>query len=99
MRNAETRKDTITEKDKYNSLDWVIFQNKLIRYTGHDEHVIVPERVTVIGEMAFWNSENQPIKKITLPRHLTRIEHGAFCNCVWVTWNRSLLKELLEKHL
>lgn len=74
----------MTEKDNLNPLDWVIFQNKLIRYTGHDEHVIVPERVTVIGEMAFWNAEDRPIRKITLPRHLTRIEHGAFSNCSYL---------------
>ena len=31
--------------------------------------------------MAFWNAEDRPIRKITLPRHLTRIEHEAFLNC------------------
>lgn len=73
----------MTEKDNYNynPLDWVIFQDKLLRYTGHDEYVVVPERVSVIGEMAFGNSEYQYIRKITLPRHLTSIEHGAFLNC------------------
>lgn len=64
--------------------DWEITRDeligdKLIRYNGSEEHVIIREGITVIGRYAFGGNQN--IKRITLPRHLIRIESGAFANC------------------
>lgn len=69
----------LTMNNHINSSNWKIDGDKLVRYFGSDEHVIVPETITVIGECAF--SGNQNIKRITLPRRMICIESGAFTNC------------------
>lgn len=67
--------------EKIEPEDWEIVGDRLVRYKRKDEHVIVPDTIKVVGESAFAWNWNSNIKRITLPRHLTRIEHGAFGNC------------------
>ncbi|QEJ94281.1 leucine-rich repeat domain-containing protein [Treponema phagedenis] len=49
---------------------------KLVKYTGTDEHVVIPESVKVIGKEVF--SANTTIKTVQLPTGLLKIEDDAF---------------------
>lgn len=56
--------------------DFVLSGTTLTAYKGTDEVVTVPEGVTRIGPMAFWN--NDTVKKIVLPKSCGDIMDGAF---------------------
>lgn len=51
----------------------------LVKYTGDDTCVTVPEGVRVIGDGAFSKCEN--LQKIIIPEGVRVIENGAFCGC------------------
>ncbi|GEM_PF-4843392 len=60
--------------------DFEIEENKLIKYHGtFEEHVIVPDGITVIGKTAFQSCRN--IRRITLPESVEQIEESAFMDC------------------
>lgn len=59
-----------------NSNDFVIENDILVKYTGSDTQVIVPEGVTRIGRWAFQSSRT--IRSVTLPDSLEQIERDAF---------------------
>ena len=63
-----------------NKEDFVIINDKLMGYKGNEEHVVVPDGVTIITEDAFYDCKS--IKSITLPESVTTIKTLAFCNCV-----------------
>lgn len=50
----------------------------LIRYTGHDKNVVIPEGYREIDEKCFLHSD---IESVTLPRSLKVIGDGAFMGC------------------
>ena len=64
--------------------DFVIENGTLIRYTGSNTDVVIPEmidniKVTKIGEKTFyWNNS---ITSIKLPSSITEIEYGTFWGC------------------
>lgn len=51
----------------------------LIRYKGHDPHVVVPEGIRTIGEYAFAN--NKDLYSIELPKSVTELGSWAFDRC------------------
>ncbi len=55
----------------------------LIKYTGNDKMVRVPENVKVIGEKAF--AENEFLTKVILPNKVMAIESNAFFCCINLT--------------
>ncbi len=55
----------------------------LIKYLGVDDHVLVPDEVTAIGDGAFKNKKT--IISITLPENITHIGHYAFSGCKKLT--------------
>lgn len=63
-----------------NTNDFKIRKNVLVKYTGKDTEVHVPDCVTVIGKGAFEN--NDTIKSVTLPNTVIRIKDNAFCECL-----------------
>lgn len=52
---------------------------KLVKYTGTEISVSVPESVKTIGKEAF--AENKTVCNIKLPKNLESIESGAFSGC------------------
>lgn len=56
-----------------------VFENMLIKYTGSDSTVIVPNGIEIIGKRHFAN--NNTITNIILSKSLTEIEYNAFYNC------------------
>ena len=62
-----------------NKNDFVIENNTLIRYSGDECNVTVPDHIIAINEFAFYDMHN--IVKITLPESLKRIENYAFMRC------------------
>ena len=59
--------------------NFVIEENKLIRYYGRAESPNIPESVTEIGSHAF--AYNSYIVRISIPDRVTAIETSAFFNC------------------
>lgn len=60
-------------------MDFEIEDGVLIRYTGNDTDVIIPDGVTHIGAGAFEDCEN--LASITIPDSVTSIGDRAFYNC------------------
>ena len=50
----------------------------LLKYSGNEEHVVIPAGVTEIGNDAFWASN---IKSVFIPEGVTTIRNGSFWNC------------------
>ena len=61
------------------SKDFKIKNGELIKYRGNDENVIIPDRVTKIGEYAF--EECKKLVSVIIPHSVKEIELGAFFNC------------------
>ena len=59
--------------------DFLIQNNILIKYTGSDSSVIIPEGVTQIGSWAF--TDNTNITSIVIPDSVTTIMDHAFAGC------------------
>ncbi len=57
----------------------MIENGRLISYRGSDTTVTVPNTVTVVSSLAFYN--NSKVKKIILPSSVTTIEKYAFAKC------------------
>ena len=58
---------------------FVIEDGVLTKYTGTAAEVVIPDGVTSIGFMAFW--ENQTITSVTIPGSVTSIGDYAFGRC------------------
>lgn len=58
---------------------WITNGTKLIKYTGEEKEIIIPEYITEIGNNAFWNKNK--IIKVTVPHNVTSIGYGAFNGC------------------
>lgn len=54
--------------------------DKLVKYLGSDERVIIPENIKVIEQCAFEN--NDTIKYVVFPEKLNEIGYNAFSGCV-----------------
>lgn len=59
--------------------DFEINEGVLIKYTGIEEHVVVPEGVDQLGKHSFSGCKN--LKSITLPRGLKLVHDNAFAGC------------------
>lgn len=58
---------------------FVIEGDKLIKYTGNESTVIIPEGITCIGEDAF--EENDSVEEIIIPDGVMCLGAGAFAGC------------------
>lgn len=63
----------------YDNSDFLIENGRLISYRGSDTTVTVPNTVTVVSSLAFYN--NSKVKKIILPSSVTTVEKYAFAKC------------------
>lgn len=68
----------VNENMEENS-DFVIEKGVLKSYSGTENHLLVPETVTAIGDGAF--KKNKTLISITLPDHIKTIGHYAFFGC------------------
>lgn len=59
--------------------DFIIDDDRFIKYNGHDTKVIVPEGIKAIGPCAFW--DNQSIEEVILPDSLISLGGDTFYNC------------------
>lgn len=59
--------------------DFVIDDDRFIKYNGHDSKVVIPEGIKAIGPCAFW--DNQTIEEVILPKSLTSLGGDTFYNC------------------
>lgn len=59
--------------------DFYIRGDELEYYTGHDEHVVVPEGIKVIGASVF--RDHDELRTVELPTTLRKIDSFAFNNC------------------
>ena len=58
---------------------FTINKGNLEKYTGTQEHVTVPDEVTVISDYGFYGAKN--MKTITIPDTVKEIGNNAFYDC------------------
>ena len=63
--------------------DFIITNEKLIKYRGNETNVTIPNSVTSIGEGAFAGCTS--LTSITIPDSVTSIESSAFMGCTGLT--------------
>lgn len=56
--------------------DFLIEDDVLVEYLGHERTVVIPEGIREIGINAFWN--NRELKQVVFPESLEKIGNGAF---------------------
>lgn len=66
-----------------NRQDFEIEDHVLIKYHGHDKNVIIPDDVTVIGQLAF--AANHTLRSVVIPKSVVNIEMYAFAWCPVLT--------------
>lgn len=69
----------IPQINTFNDEKFVVSKNQLIRYTGEDNIVVIPEGIEDIGKGCFEGNLN--LEKITLPNSLKIISRNAFLGC------------------
>ena len=74
--NIILRKQT---KQEYNDPDFVIEENRVMKYVGHSKKVIVPEGIEELESSSFW--DNQEIEEVVLPDSLMNMGGDTFYNC------------------
>ena len=62
-----------------NNPDFIIDDDRFVKYNGHDAKVIIPEGIKAIGPCAFW--DNQSIEEVVLPESLVSLGGDTFYNC------------------
>lgn len=67
------------ESSRIQSKDFVIKDGILMEYRGSDEHIIIPENVTALGEGCFKNCRN--VTSVVIPEGVTEIGKEAFKFC------------------
>ena len=74
---AEKSEETV--KTDTESNDFIIEKGILKEYKGTENHLLIPDTVTAIGDGAF--KKNKTLISITLPEHIHSIGHYAFFGC------------------
>ena len=64
-------------------VDFIIENGVLIKYNGKKSHVVIPDGVTSIGEVAFHSHTN--LKSVEIPNTVTSIGDNAFSDCRHLT--------------
>ena len=76
----DTLNRLLSEREKDDTLPAFEIENGVLKkYNGHDEWVIIPDNVSVIGEGAF--ERNKVVESISFPKSLKNIEKKAFAYC------------------
>ena len=68
-----------TDDIKYDPAKWVIEGTKVVRYTGAEADVRIPDGVTIIGESAFEGCTS--LESVTIPASVKSIGFCVFENC------------------
>ncbi len=63
----------------FETKDFLIVNNKLIKYKGNDKTIVIPDGVTSLASCVFW--DNQTVEEIVLPESLTDLGGDTFYNC------------------
>lgn len=63
----------------YSNPNFVIEENRVIRYIGKEKEVIVPDGIEELESSAFW--DNQSIESVFLPESLKNMGGDTFYNC------------------
>lgn len=74
--NISLRKRT---ENRYDDPDFVIEENRIMKYVGHSKTVIVPEGIEELESSSFW--DNQSIEEVVLPSTLKNMGGDTFYNC------------------
>lgn len=64
---------------KSTNKDFVINGDTLIKYTGSEKTIIVPDGIKELGPCCFW--DNQSIEEVVLPNSLINLGGDTFYNC------------------
>ena len=74
--NISLRKRT---ENKYNAPDFIIEENRIMKYIGNSKIVIVPDGIEELESSSFW--DNQSIEEVVLPPTLKNMGGDTFYNC------------------
>ena len=78
-------------KGDYSDPNFVVEENRIMHYLGHDKVVVVPEGIEELESSSFW--DNQFIEEVILPDSLTNMGGDTFYNC------KNLRKINIPKHV
>ena len=66
-------------ENTYDNPDFVIEENRIMKYIGHSKSAIVPEGIEELESSSFW--DNQSIEEVVLPSTLKNMGGDTFYNC------------------
>ncbi|MDD7618634.1 MAG: leucine-rich repeat domain-containing protein, partial [Bacillales bacterium] len=66
-------------KVAYDAPDFIIEENRVMRYVGRQKVVVVPEGIEELESSSFW--DNQSIEEVILPDSLINMGGDTFYNC------------------
>lgn len=78
QKRAEAELARIIAEEQARNKDFEIQDGVLIKYTGDDTDVTIPDGVTSIGEKAF---ESSKVRNVVIPHGVTSIGNSAFAYC------------------
>ncbi|MCF0217633.1 MAG: leucine-rich repeat protein [Malacoplasma sp.] len=70
---------TKAKKIKYDDPNFIIEENKVIKYIGKDKVVKIPEGIEALGSSSFW--DNQYIEEVIVPNTLKNMGGDTFYYC------------------
>jgi len=69
----------LMKKQEEKNTGFEIENGVLVKYSGHDEHIQIPEGVTAVGDRAF--EHNKVLKSVLFPEGVTSIGKQSFAYC------------------
>lgn len=70
---------SVRKRNQFSSQDFIYCENRLMKYTGKEKAVVIPDGTEEIESSAFW--DNQFIEEVVIPDTVVNLGGDTFYNC------------------